>query len=342
MIQEALKKVVAGKSLTLDEARSAMGEIMRGEVSPTVIGGYLVALRMKGETTEEIAGSALAMRAAAQKVSLNGETLLDTCGTGGDGAGTFNISTAAAFAAAGAGFLVAKHGNRSISSRSGSADVLEALGVNVQAVPEVVARCVREAGIGFFFAPTFHPAMRHAGPVRKELGVRTLFNLLGPLTNPAGAKAQVIGVYDEKLVKTVAAVLNHLGVSHAFVVHDRGCDEITLTGTALAAEVSGSKVRLKRLAPSDFGLKKVSASAIAGGTAQENAETLWKILDGKKSALSDVVAANAGLAILTAERAVRPHSGLTLKQAVQQALESLSGGKAKAALERLKDVSHGR
>lgn len=343
MIQEAIKQLVTGKSLTQEQAQAAMGDIMAGRATPVQISSFLTALRIKGETVLEIAGCALAMQQAADSLPLSAKIIVDTCGTGGDGAGSFNISTAAAFVVAGAGFTVAKHGNRSISSQSGSADILEALGVNIQAPLEIVRRCLEELGIGFLFAPQFHPAMKYAMPVRKELGLRTIFNILGPLVNPARANVQVIGVYEESLVQTIAQVLARLKNRCGYVVHDHGYDEITLTGTAFVAEIGNSgRVRLKKLGPQDFGLKRVSKAHLAGGSARENALLLENILKGgAKHPLREVVAANAALAIYAASRKLGSPAIGNLKQAAACAMESLTSGKALEKLERLKKLSHG-
>jgi anthranilate phosphoribosyltransferase len=261
--------------------------------------------------------------------------VVDTCGTGGDKQGSFNISTGAAFVVAGAGFTVAKHGNRSISSQCGSADVLEALGVNIDPGPVVVEKCLNEIGIGFLFAPAFHPAMKHAMPVRKELAVRTVFNVLGPLTNPAGANAQVIGVFSAKLVDTIAKVLVHLGAKHALVVHGAGHDEIALSGKTVAAEIDNGRVRKRVLTHNDFGLKAVPAGALRGGDKTENADILRRIYAGEKSFQRDAVVANAAACVLVAARAAGRKDVKNLKDARRVAEDSIDSGAAAEKLQRL-------
>src|SRR5438093_12608790 len=260
-----------------------MGEIMRGEATPGQIGGFLIALRLKGETADEIAGSAEAMREHVLAVRPKRDDLVDTAGTGGDGAGTFNTSTAAALVAAAAGAGVAKHGNRAVSSLSGSADVLEALGFDLELPPKRVARSIDKLGFGFLFVPTHHPAMRHAAPVRRELAARTVFNVLGPLTNPAGARAQVVGVYAPELVPTIARVLAQLGASRAFVVHGAGgIDELAPGGPNLVCEVTGGRVRRREIDPLDFGVPRCEPGDLAGGSPAENAVTIREIFAGGK------------------------------------------------------------
>jgi anthranilate phosphoribosyltransferase len=266
VIQEALGRVLEGRDLARDEAREVMGEIMRGEATPAQIAGFLVALRSKGETAAEIAGSAEAMREHVVRVRPARDDLVDTAGTGGDRAHTLNISTAAALVAAAAGAAVAKHGNRAVSSACGSADVLEALGFRLQLEPERIARSIDELGFGFMFAPTHHPAMRHAAPVRRELGTRTVFNVLGPLTNPAGARAQVVGVYSAELVGTIASVLAQLGARHAFVVHGAGgIDELSPAGPNLVGEVVDGTFRERTIDPLDLGVARCSPDELVGG-----------------------------------------------------------------------------
>jgi anthranilate phosphoribosyltransferase len=340
MIQPLLAKVVEGKNLSLAESRAVAESIFRGQATPAQIAGLLVALRLKGETADELAGFAQAMRGAATPVvTPPGRVIADTCGTGGDGQGTFNISTGAALVAAGAGVLVAKHGNRSVSSRCGSADVLEELGVKVDAVPFVAEKCLAEAGIAFLFAPTFHPAMRHAGPVRRELGLRTLFNLLGPLTNPAHAQAQVIGVYAPDLVDVMACVLVRLGVREALVVHTAGHDEITLTGPARAVEIAGGKPRRFLLQTADFGFPRNTVKSLRGGDRAANADILRRILDGAKGPRRNAVVANAAAVIRLAARAAGEKT-MPWKDARKRAEAALDSGAAKAALARLVDLSH--
>ena len=295
--REALERFIAGRDLTRAEMESLFGRIMDGAVSAPFQAALLAALATKGETVAEIAGAAAAMRSRAIRIPHHRERVVDTCGTGGDGAGTFNISTAAALVAAAAGVPMAKHGNRSVSSRCGSADVLEALGVAVSVTPESAARALDEIGIAFLFAPSLHPAMKEVMPVRRELGVRTVFNLLGPLVNPAGARRQVLGVPQPRWVEAHAAVLADLGCDHALVVHGDGLDEITNTGTTEVAEVRGGSIERYQLAPEDFGLARTRRDDLLGGDIAENAGTMMRVLRGEPGPLHDVVALNAGGAI---------------------------------------------
>jgi len=335
MIQAAVAKLVEKDDLTFEEAQETMAEIFGGRATPAQIAGFLTALRMKGETAAEIAGCAEAMRKAATRIHAKSAVVVDTCGTGGDKQGSFNISTAAAFVVAGAGFTVAKHGNRSISSQCGSADVLEALGVKVDPGPAVVEKCLNEVGIGFLFAPAFHPAMKHAMPVRKELGLRTVFNVLGPLTNPAGANAQVIGVFSPKLVDVLAKVLAHLGTKHALVVHGAGHDEITLSGKTLAAEIADGRVRKRVITHKDFGLKAVPQGALRGGDKVENAAIIRRIYSGEKGPQRDAVVANAAACILVGARASGRKDVKNLKDARRLAEASIDTGAAAQKLESL-------
>lgn len=331
-VREALHKVVRREDLTEAEAAAVMGEILAGESSPALIGSLLTALVIKGETTDEIVGFARAMRSAALAVPCKTprSSLVDTCGTGGDGAQTFNISTVSAFVVAGAGVAVAKHGNRSISSRCGSADVLEAAGVNVALTPERMAHSIDEAGIGFLFAPTIHTAMKHAGPVRAELKMRTVFNLLGPLTNPAGAAGQVVGVFAGSRVPQIAEALARLGVCRAFVVHGvDGLDEITTTGRTRLAEVRDGEVNEREVGPEEFGLPRASSQDLAGGERDENAAILDAILSGERGPKRDIVVANAAAALVAAGRAAGFAAGARL------AAESIDSGKAREKLEEL-------
>ena len=306
-IQAALHRAVSRADLTEAEAAAAMNAVLRGESTPALTAALLTALRMKGETVEEIAGFARAMRAnavAVRPAKTAAQNLVDTCGTGGDGGATFNISTAAAFLAAGAGAAVAKHGNRAASSRCGSADVLEACGVNVARAAARAADCIDAVGIGFLFAPAMHPAMRRAGPVRKELGMRTVFNVLGPLTNPAGAGAQVMGVFDGALVEPAARVLLRLGVRRAFVVHGGdGLDEITTTAETKLAEIRRGEVSVREVAPEDFGVPRAAAADLAGGDSEANAAALQAILQGEKGPRRDIAVVNAAAALTAAGRA---------------------------------------
>jgi anthranilate phosphoribosyltransferase len=298
VIQAALERLLDRRDLTREEARAVMEEVMRGEATPAQIGGFLVALRLKGETADEIAGCAEVMRAHVLSVRPTRDDLVDTAGTGGDGARTFNISTAAALVAAAAGAGVAKHGNRAVSSSSGSADVLEALGFNLELEASRIERSIDELGFGFLFAPAHHPAMRHAAPVRKELATRTVFNVLGPLTNPAGARAQVVGVYSPDLVPTVAEVLARLGARRAFVVHGAGgIDELSPAGPNLVCEVSEGRVRRREIDPSDFGVPRCEPSELTGGLPADNAATIREIFAGARGPKREAVLLNAGGAI---------------------------------------------
>jgi len=307
MMNALIKKMEAGSDLSRQEAEIAMGEILSGRSDEETIVALLTVLRAKGETVGELVGFARAMRRHATPVFADGtrpdELLVDTCGTGGDSSGTFNISTAAAFVAAGAGVHIAKHGNRSISSKCGSADVLEALGVSLDVPPERVGAAIREIGIGFLFAPALHTAMRHAMPARRRLG-RTAFNLLGPLTNPAGARAQIAGVFSEKVVEKVALVLSELDVERAFVVHGAGgLDEISLAGETSVGDVRRDVVRIYQVTPEEFGLERAPLDAIAGGDAAYNAGLIRAILSGEKGPRRDIVVANASAAIVASGRA---------------------------------------
>ncbi|MDB4970420.1 MAG: Anthranilate phosphoribosyltransferase [Myxococcales bacterium] len=324
----AIARVCALKDLTADEMAAAVGSIMDGAASPAQIGALLVALRMKGETVDEVVGAATAMRARATKLRVPAGVLVDTCGTGGDGRGTINVSTVAALVVAAAGVRVAKHGNRAQSSKSGSADVLEALGVDVAAPVEVVERCLEEVGIGFLFAPAFHGATRHVAAARKEIGVRTLFNLLGPLTNPAGAKHQLIGVYDLGVLEPMAHALGRLGSEHALVVHGDGLDEFATDGVTDVAELRGGEVKRYQLRPRDFGLENEDPSGLAGGDAEHNAGAARAILGGARGAGRSAVVMSAAAALYAAGR-----SGL--RDGARLAEETIDGGAATALLERL-------
>ncbi|MFC1846606.1 anthranilate phosphoribosyltransferase [Chloroflexota bacterium] len=329
MIKEAIKTLVEGNSLTTAQAQEVMQEIMDGEATPAQFGAFVTALRLKGETVDEIIGLAKTMRAKAVPVDID-EPLVDTCGTGGDAAGTFNISTAAAFVAAAAGLKVAKHGNRAMSSNCGSADVLEALGVKIDHGAEGVKRCIEEVGIGFMFAVVFHPAMKYAAPPRCEIGIRTVFNILGPLTNPAGARAQVIGVADETMAARIAQALQGLGCCHGLVVHgESGIDEIAISGRSLIYEVKDGKIKNYYISPADFGLSEHNIESIKGSTAEENAEILRKILGGEKGPRRDIVLMNAAAALLAGDKAEN------LREGFKMAEETIDSGKAKAKLEQL-------
>ncbi len=334
MIKEAIAALVEGRSLTYEEAYFVMGEIMGGEATPVQIATFLTALRLKGETVDEIAGLASVMRVKATPVKLAAPAI-DIVGTGGDGAGTFNISTAAAFVAAGAGLKVAKHGNRAASSQCGSADVLEALGVKIDLGPREVAACVEKVGIGFMFAPVYHPAMKYAAPVRKEMGIRTIFNILGPLTNPAQVDYMVLGVPAEELGKKIAAVLHRLGIKHALVVHGKdGLDEISISGKSIIWDVTKEKVSTPyEVSPKSFGLEKADIAAIKGGTPKENAEKMLNIFDKKTGVLRDITVMNAAAALIAANVTT------DLKKAARLAEEAIDSGKAKEKLYGLVEMS---
>jgi len=335
MISDAIDKLVRGESLDDSEAAGAMEEIMDGVATPVQIGALLIALRMKGETVDEITGLARVMRANAIPVDPGNSNVVDTCGTGGDCSGTFNISTTAAIVASAAGAAVAKHGNRAMSSRCGSADVLEALGVQINLDAEEVARCVRHVGIGFMFAPLFHPAMKHAGPVRRELGVRTVFNILGPLTNPAGARNQVLGVADPSLAPKLAGALERLGANHALVVHGYGgLDELSITGPSVVYHVrSGRTIEHISLRPQDAGLPVAPLESIRGGTAEENAAITRGVLAGERGPRRDVVLLNAAAALYAADMVENLHEG------VQMAARAIDSGAAERKLAHLAEYS---
>jgi anthranilate phosphoribosyltransferase len=331
---EALKRLMSGGGLSRDEMESLVGQLMDGELSEPMKAALLVALAMKREAAEEIAGAAAAMRARVIAIPHSRQNVVDTCGTGGDGRGTFNISTAAALAAAAAGAPVAKHGNRSVSSRSGSADVLQALGVKIDAPPETSGAALDRLGIAFLFAPILHPAMREVMPVRRELGVRTVFNLLGPLTNPAGARRQLMGVYAAELVPIIARVQAELGSAHALVVHGSdGLDEITVTGPTAIGEVRDGQVTTYTVAPEDFGLPRARLEDLIGGDPQQNAAAMERILAGEPGPLHDVVALNAGAALYVAGRAAGIREGL------EMAREALASGAARAKLDALREFT---
>ena len=335
-LRGAIAKVAAGKSLSQEEAAEAFDLVMSGAATPVQIGALLMGLRARGETVEEIAGAARAMRAKVLTVRAP-EGAIDTCGTGGDGKGTFNISTCAAFVVAGAGVPVAKHGNRAISSRSGSADVLKELGVNIEASPETISRCIAECGLGFMFAPAHHAAMRHVAQVRTELGTRTIFNLLGPLANPAGAKYQIVGVFGKEWVEPIAQVLALLGTVRAWVVHGSdGLDELTTTGISDVALVDAGKVSTFRISPRNAGLPDARPEDLTGGHAVENAAHIRALLGGLRGPLRDIVLLNAAAALLVAGKAK------TLREGVALASESIDSGKALAVLEALARLSHGK
>ena len=336
MLKSAIGRLVDRQDLTGPEAAEIMGTIMEGGASQAQIGAFLTALRLKGETPEEIAAFAGVMRRYAVSVKpVTGRILVDTCGTGGDGARTFNISTTAAFVAAGAGVPVVKHGNRSVSSRCGSADILAALGVNLAVDPRLQAQIVEQAGIAFLFAPQHHPAMRHVMAARQEIGCRTVFNLLGPLTNPGGAEAQVLGVYEESLTRTMAEVLRLIGLTRAMVVHGSGLDEITTTGDTTVSELYRGAIRTYSLNPATFGIASASLADLAGGDADTNAQITREILDGERGAGRDIVLMNAGAAIYVGGMAGNLHDG------IEQAARSIDSGSANARLDALVNATRG-
>ena len=328
-VRTALAAVVDGRMLTLDEARAAMGAVMDGEATPSQLAALLVALRMRGETVNELAGFAAAMRDRVTRVEAP-DGVVDTCGTGGDGSGTFNISTAAALVVAAAGVPVAKHGNRAVTSRAGSADVLDALGVRIDHDAASAGAALREIGFAFLFAPNFHPAMKHAGPTRREIGVRTAFNLLGPLTNPAGARRQVIGVGDPAAAPRLADVLRRLGAERAFVVHGDGLDELPLDGSGVLYHASPDEVVRHEIDARQLGLARAPTSRLAGGDATENARLVEAVLHGESGARRDVVALNAAAAFLAAGRVERLEEGLEV------ASLTIDAGLAAELLERLR------
>jgi anthranilate phosphoribosyltransferase len=334
--QNTLSKLIDREDLTPEEATEVMSTIMDGRATPAQIGGFLVALRMKGETPNEIAAFAHVMRDRAVTVRPHtSRMLVDTCGTGGDGAQTFNISTTAAFVAAGAGVPIVKHGNRSVSSRCGSADVLSELGINLTIDPQVQTGIIERIGIAFLFAPNHHPAMKHAMGPRQEIGCRTVFNILGPLANPANAQAQVLGVYRPDLTGTIADVLRILGLSRAMVVHGNGLDEITTTGETDVSELGGGSVRTYTIRNDRFGVASAQQADLVGGDAQVNARILCEVLDGAHGAARDIVLMNAGAAIYTGGLAKDLHEGIRL------AAVSIDSGSARGKLDALVEATRG-
>ena len=336
-IQEAIKKVISRQDLTEDEMHSVMNDIMTGNATDAQIGGFLVGLSMKGETIDEIVAAAKVMRSLATGVKISKpKHLVDTCGTGGDSSGLFNVSTASAFVVASAGGQVAKHGNRSISSKSGSADVLETAGVNLDMSPETISNCVEKIGVGFMFAPAHHSAMKYAIGPRRELAVRTIFNVLGPLTNPAGAPSQVMGVYHKDLVEPIAYALKNLGSSHVMVVHSNdGLDEISIADSTFVAELKNGKVETYSISPSDFDMQQSNLDSICVEDADASLKLIQEALDGQDGPAKDIIALNAGAAIYV--------SGLTnsLKDGVKKAQEILSSGAAHQKLDDLVRMSTG-
>jgi anthranilate phosphoribosyltransferase len=328
-VKSALATVVDGGTLTLDEAHAAMGTVMDGEATPALLAALLVALRMRGETVDELAGFATAMRERVVRVEAPADAV-DTCGTGGDGSGTFNISTAAALVVAAAGVPVAKHGNRAVTSQSGSADVLDALGIRIDHDAASAGTALRESGFAFLFALNFHPAMKHAGPTRREIGVRTAFNLLGPLTNPAGARRQVVGVADPATAPRLAAVLHRLGVERAFVVGGDGIDELPLDGTGTIHDVTPAGIEVRSVDSAALGLTRAGNNRLAGGSPADNAEIIETILRGEPGARRDVVVLNAAAALVVAGVAA------TLEEGVERAALTIDAGLGSELLERLR------
>jgi anthranilate phosphoribosyltransferase len=333
-LKTIIAKVATGASLTRDEAANAFDRMMSGEATPSQMGAMLMGLRVRGETVDEITGAVSAMRAKMLRVSAPADAV-DIVGTGGDGSGSVNVSTCASFIVAGAGVPVAKHGNRALSSKSGAADVLAALGVKIDLTPDQVARCVKETGIGFMFAPAHHPAMKNVGPTRVELATRTIFNLLGPLSNPAGVTRQMVGVFSRQWVQPLAQVLKNLGADSIWVVHGSdGLDEITLTGPTFVAALEGGNIRTFEITPDDAGLPRASGDALKGGDADANAVALQGVLDGKPSAYRDVALLNASAALIVAGRAK------DLKEGVAIGAKALDSGAAAERLKRLIAVSN--
>ena len=335
MIREAIEKLIRGADLSQEEAAQVMEEIMTGEATPAQFGAFVIGLRLKGETVDEMTGLAAVMRDKSLKVDFSGPSV-DTCGTGGDNLGTFNISTVAAFVVAGAGITVAKHGNRAMTSKSGSADVLEKQGVKIDLGPEGVKRCMEEVGIGFMFAPRFHPAMKFAVQPRREIGVRTVFNILGPLTNPAGAEAQVLGVPTDSVGEKMVQVLQRLGSERAIVVHaEDGLDEISLNSNTSIWDLKDRSIKHYTIGPDDLGLAPASLQSLAGGSVEENADTMTEVLNGASGPRRDVVVANAAGGIVAGGKAA------DLREGVQVAQESINSGRALEKLELLREVSQG-
>ena len=348
MIRKAITKVVERTDLSEGEMIEVMNQIMSGECTPAQIGSFITALRMKGETVEEISGAARVMRERAtpirvgkdvldidrDDINIDQETILDVVGTGGDGTNTFNVSTTVTFVVSACGVKVAKHGNRSVSSLCGSADVLEKLGVNLDVTPETVERCISEIGVGFLFAPALHGAMKHAIGPRREIGIRTIFNILGPLTNPAGADCQVMGVYRDDLVEKLAGVLHKLGCRHGFVVHGLdGMDEITITAASLVAEVTPAGVALNRITPEQFGISRCAMDALRGGDATANASIVRAVLNGERGPRRDIVLLNAAFALVAAGKAITPLDGIAM------AAEAIDTGRALTQLEKLLELT---
>jgi anthranilate phosphoribosyltransferase len=333
-IKALIGQIASGAALSRETAYEAFASMMSGEVTPSQIGGLLMGLRVRGETVDEITGAVKAMRAKMLPVKAP-DNAIDVVGTGGDASGTFNISTCAAFIVAGAGVPVAKHGNRALSSRSGAADVLGALGVKIDIPPQTISACIRDAGIGFMFAPAHHPAMKHVGPTRVELGTRTIFNLLGPLSNPAGVRRQMVGVFSRQWVEPLAHVLKNLSSDRAYVVHGSdGLDEITTTGPTLVASLEGGTVRTFEITPEEVGLARAAPEALRGGDAETNAAALQAVLEGRKGPYRDVAVLNAAAALVVAAKAK------TLAEGVRLAQHAIESGKALGTLDRLIAMSN--
>ena len=328
-----LAKVASGTPLSFDEARAAFDIVMSGDATPSQIGGFLMALRVRGETIDEISGAVATMRAKMLPVSAPADAI-DIVGTGGDASGTYNVSTCAAFIVSGAGVPVAKHGNRALSSRSGAADTLAALGINIEIGPERIGACIREAGLGFMFAPSHHSAMRHVGPSRVELGTRTIFNLLGPLSNPAGVKRQLVGVFAPEWVEPLAHVLKDLGAEAVWVVHGEGLDEMTTTGPTRIAELRNGTVRMFEVEPSQAGLATTTPDKLKGGEAAQNARALKAVLDGAPGAYRDIAILNAAGALVVADKAA------DIAEGARMAAQSIDSGAARARLDDLIRVSN--
>jgi anthranilate phosphoribosyltransferase len=334
MIKETLTKLMEKKDLSRAEMVQTMEEIMTGQASASQIASFLTALRMKGETTDEITAAAEVMRKHVIKIKADAKIVFDACGTGGDCLHTFNISTISSFVVAAAGVTVAKHGNRSVSSKCGSADLLEALGVNIEAAPELIEKCLEEVGIGFLFAPRLHPAMKFAAPVRRELGIRTIFNILGPLTNPAAATHQILGVYDKNSGEKIAAVLGNLGCVHGLVVHGvDGLDEVSTTSETLVWERMSGRLKHYQIKPEDFGIRRTSLDKLKSTDINQNKQIAFDVLDGKRSVYYDIVVFNAGCGLYAADKVKNIQEGVNL------AREVIDSGKAREKLERLRTLT---
>lgn len=335
MIPEATEKLSQGKDLTPDQMQKVFEEIMTGKIDTLKIISFLTALNKKGESVEEITAAVSVMRKYVTRIHTDSQVVLDTCGTGGDKKGTFNVSTVVAFVASGCGITVAKHGNRSVSSCCGSADILEAVGININISKEKIEECLNDIGIAFLFAPNLHPAMKYAMPARKQIGAKTIFNILGPLTNPAGATHQLVGVYDRRWTEILAKVLANLGTVHALVVHGKdGLDEITTTASTLISEEYKGKLSNYEITPEDFGFKRVRLDDLKGGSVSDNVKILWDILNGKLGPSRDIVVLNAAVAIYTADKAK------SIKEGINLASESIDSKGALKKLEILKEYSH--